>query len=408
LVTDDTESVSADDIIAEEQQSIVQAAHQARVEYESVRGVYEAFARKLADVIQDCLKAKNVTVHSVTHRAKDPTSFERKAAQPSPDNPALAKYPNPLDKIADKAGVRIITYFRSTLTAVSKILGEQFEVTERETKISSEPDRLGYQSDHYLVKYSDERTALPEYSRFSGLVAEIQVRTILQHAWAEIEHDVQYKAVTTLPSEVRRRFAALAGLIEIADREFQAIEDADRRLREQARRNVNLGQLDKVEITPDSVKAYLDRNYGADGRMSEFSYQWTARLLLGLGFENLAEVDECVRGRDDDQLSRVVYGGRQGQLTRFETVLLAGMGENFILAHLWADTTSTGTWFIPLEMMRLQKLRDADVSIGDYRPKAYPEVVLRISDLLEITAEYEKRAKEEMRGKPDSGPSSAS
>jgi ppGpp synthetase/RelA/SpoT-type nucleotidyltranferase len=51
------------------------------------------------------------------------------------------------------------------------------------------------------------------------------VRTILQHAWAEIEHDIQYKSARALPPALRRRLAALAGLLEIADREFQAIRD---------------------------------------------------------------------------------------------------------------------------------------------------------------------------------------
>lgn len=390
-MTDEAVTEATGDLVSDEQRSIELAAHEARIAYESVRGLYEAFSAKLADVINDCLAERKITVHSVTYRAKDPASFERKAAQPSPDNPAAAKYHNPMDEITDKAGVRIITYFLSTLQGVSQILEEQFQVIEKVTKVSSEPDRLGYQSDHYLVKYSDERIGLPEYRRYSGLLAEIQVRTILQHAWAEIEHDVQYKAVATLPSQVRRRFAALAGLIEIADREFQAIEDADRDLRAQARRNVNLGQLDKVEITPDSLRAYLDRKYGADGRMSDFSYQWTARILLRLGFQNLAEVEECVRGRDDDKISRVIFGGRQGQLTRFESVLLASMGEYFILGHPWADRPETARWFVAHEMVRLAKLRDAGIQIGDYRPKGYPEVALRSSDLAVMAEEYNRR-----------------
>lgn len=54
--------------------------------------------------------------------------------------------------------------------------------------------RLGYQSIHYLVKLPDQKTEWAEYKRFEGLIAEIQVRTILQHAWAEMEHDIQYKS----------------------------------------------------------------------------------------------------------------------------------------------------------------------------------------------------------------------
>jgi ppGpp synthetase/RelA/SpoT-type nucleotidyltranferase len=310
-------------------------------------------------------------VHEITSRAKDPQSFERKAAQSSLDNPAEPKYPDPLVQITDKAAVRIITYFLSTVTDVCAIIEEQFDIIEKDERINSDPDRLGYQSIHYLVKYSQARYTLPEYSKYSGIVAEIQVRTILQHAWAEIEHDIQYKAVAILPSPIRRRFAALAGLIEIADREFQAIEDADSALRTEARHNVDTDQLDKVEITRDSLQAYLDRKFGPDGRMADWRYRWTARVLIKLGFTKLAEVDECIKDRNDRQISRIIHGGGQGQISRFEDVLLASMGENYILAHPWAEDSEI-RWFIPARMARLEKLRSAGVPIGNCRPPGYP------------------------------------
>lgn len=382
-MTEQVYVTDSDEGHAAEAQSIEDRAREARLAYEAQRGLYEAFAKSAEEVLRGCLASSSVMVHEITSRAKNPESFERKAAQPSPDYPEDPKYSDPLAQITDKAAVRIITYFLSTVNEVCAIVEEQFEIVEKDERINSEPDRLGYQSVHYLIKYSPARYNLPEYRRYSGLIAEIQVRTILQHAWAEIEHDIQYKAIATLPDRIRRRFAALAGLIEIADREFQAIEDADHVLREEARRNVDLGQLDQVEITPDSLRAYLDRNYGADGRMSDFSYQWTARLLLRLGYTNLAEVDECVRGMDDSQISRILYGARQGQLSRFEDVLLASMGERFILAHPWVED-SPSTWFVPVAMGRLQKLRDAGIQIGNCRPPGYPETTLRSSDLATI------------------------
>jgi len=382
-VTDQVLPDESGDLVTDEMESIKHAAYKARNEYVAVRSLYEDFARSLAAVLENCFSANQVSVHSVTFHAKDPASFERKACQPSSDDPTVPKYQDPIEEISDKAGVRIITYFLSTVDIVSRIIAEQFDVIEQVSKVSSEPDRLGYQSVHYLIKYSDARTTLPEYCSFSGLVAEIQVRTILQHAWAEIEHDIQYKAVGTLPSRVRRRFAALAGLIEIADREFQAIEDEDRAVREEeARRNVDLGQLDKVEITSDSLRAFLNRKYGADGRMSDSSYDWKVHLLQRLGFTNLAEVEECISSINDSVLSRMLHGARQSQLTRFELVLLASMGENYVFAHPWVDASDTDrNWHIPLELKRLDELRDAGVEIGNYRPPGYPETTLRASDL---------------------------
>jgi ppGpp synthetase/RelA/SpoT-type nucleotidyltranferase len=379
---DGASSAEKDVSFVDEESLILAGAKEARRQYEAVRGLYSDFAASLAAVLENCLSDQRIFVHSITHRAKEPDSFEQKASRPSPDNPMSPKYAQPMSDITDKAGVRIITYFLSTVERVSEIITAQFDVHQEETRISSEPDRLGYQSRHYLVKYLPDRTTLPEYRRFAGLVAEIQVRTILQHAWAEIEHDIQYKAIATLPSRVRRRFAALAGLIEIADREFQAIEDEDRNLRAQARRNVDLGNLEEVEITGDSLRAYLNRAYGLDGRMSDFSYNWAATLLVKLGFVNFAEVDECIKGVDDDYISRVAFGSRQGQLSRFELVLLAQMGKNFILAHPWSEASAD--WFVPQQLELLNRLQGSGIEVGDYRPPGYPETGLRLSDLDEM------------------------
>jgi len=85
----------------------------------------------------------------------------------------------------------------------------------------------------------------------------------------------------------------------------------------------------------ESKRVCYDR-IGSDGRMSEFSYDWTARLLKKLGFRTLEQVERCISGYDDDRLSRIATGGRLGQAARFEYMLLAGMGENYIRPHTFA------------------------------------------------------------------------
>ena len=293
---------------------------------------YEDLASIVKRIFEETLNRRNIKVHSVQARAKEPSSFGKKAAQPSEVDPTKPKYPHPLEQITDLAGIRVITYFPSTLAEIDRMLADEFRIVERSDKGAAliEEDRFGYQSIHYLVKFIPRRSRLPEYELFADAIAEIQVRTILQHAWAEIEHDIQYKSASVIPTEIRRRFMALAGMLEIADREFQAIQDADKQLTQEARSRVAGGQLSQVEITPDALKAFLDKKLGADGRMSEFSYDWTARLLKRLGFRTLEQVERCINGYDDDRLSRIAIGSRLGQTARFEYMLLAGMGEHYI------------------------------------------------------------------------------
>ena len=288
-------------------------------------------------------------------------SFGTKASKPSELDPDQPKYPNPLSDITDLAGVRVITFFPKTAEAAGKVVRREFEVVDFIDKAALlDDDRLGYMSAHFLVRLASQRLSLPEYSLYKDLVCELQIRTVLQHAWAEIEHDIQYKATSTIPSQIRKRFTALAGLLEIADREFQAIQDEDARIRSEARKSVEKGHFAGVEITPDALKTYLDRKYGSDARMNEFSYQLAAERVRTLGFEAIEELDKVITPYDDDKISRILWGVRQGQLTRFEDVLLAALGQRFVQQHPWSELD----WFQDRCRRFLEVLQQNSITVG--------------------------------------------
>lgn len=190
------------------------AAHAARAkaQYESQLPLYEEFSDSVKKILSTCLADSEIAVHSITSRAKAPEGFAKKAAKASSEDPALPRYTDPLRQIKDLAGVRVITYFLTTIKDVEQVVEREFEITERvdKSQLLERERRLGYQSVHYLVQLRKNRCELPEYAKYAGLTAEIQVRTILQHAWAEIEHDIQYKAIYEIPTQTRRRFMALA------------------------------------------------------------------------------------------------------------------------------------------------------------------------------------------------------
>jgi putative GTP pyrophosphokinase len=333
--------------------------------FAKARPLYSEFAVAVRNIVRDTLNSAAVKVHSIESRAKSLESLGEKVVTPSDSDVDVPKYSTPLQQITDLAGVRVITFFPRTLNAVDGAIRHQFTVKEvvDHTQSLHRSERFGYQSVHYLVTLNDERARLPEYQNFRNLVAEIQIRTVLQHAWAEIEHDIQYKSSITIPDQIRRRFMALAGMLEIADREFQAIQDSDTSLRQEARQLVREGSLDKVEITADALRSYLDKRLGSDSRMSDYSYDWTARLLRRLGFVNFQQVDDCLGSLNDDHLSRAVFGYRQGQLTRFELLLLVSMGSYYVDQHLFAYD-----WFKRSCERKFEKLSEAKIPIGSYRP----------------------------------------
>jgi ppGpp synthetase/RelA/SpoT-type nucleotidyltranferase len=339
--------------------------------YRVVRGSYEDLAATVRNLLMSALEADGIKPLSIEFRAKSEESFSAKAARPSDSNSGSPRYSQPLAEITDLAGCRVITFFLKDVQSVRKAIDREFNVIETANRSSylRASSRPGYESYHFVAELSEARLALPEYSRFRGLRVEIQVRTILQHAWAEIEHDIQYKSVEALPVDIGQRFMALAGMIEIGDREFQAIADAHEQVRNDAAISFAQGRLDEVELTPDTLKAYLDKDYGPDGRMRDWSYEWTTRLLKRFGFVNLQQLDECVGAYDDDAVSRAVWGARQGQLTRLELVVLAAIGpERFKTLHPWAG--SDITWFEPGVDKDIDRLRAAGITIGNYVPAA--------------------------------------
>lgn len=335
-------------------------------EYQQVRPRYESFATVVKNVLVEAVRNAQIKIAAVEARAKTLDSFGDKAATPMESNPDQPKYPNPLADIEDLAAARVITFFLKDIQSVNDIVQNEFQILERSDK--SEPllrdARVGYQSIHYLVELKPNRTSLPEYAQHAGLRAEIQLRTVLQHAWAEIEHDIQYKSIEAIPADIRRRFTSLAGLLEIADREFQAVQAEDERVRQEARRSVEQGKLEQVEITGDALRTYLDGNLGPDGRMTTWSYEWTARLLRRMGFSDFRQIDQSIAPYDHDAVSRTIHGSRQGQLSRFEDVMLVSMGEKFIDRHYLAGEPLWREW----KKKTLERVRQEGLIIGSYTP----------------------------------------
>ncbi|WP_276371813.1 hypothetical protein [Chryseolinea sp. H1M3-3] len=339
-------------------------------EYRQVYALYSAFGGCVKSILEKSLQNAGIRYHSIEARAKDIEKFGEKASKPSLEDPNEPKYKKPLSDITDLTGARIITFFPKTVIEVDKVIKAEFEVIEKSDKneILEKEEKLGYQSVHYLVRLMASRTGLSEYSIFKDRIAEIQVRTILQHAWAEIEHDIEYKSSSIIPKRIKRRFMALAGMLEIGDREFQSIHDENLELKLQNRESVDKGRLDKVEITADALKAYLDKEFGTDGRMTDFSYDYTASRLVQLGFKDLKEVDQCIKGYDNDKISRIIWNARQGQLSRFDDTILAALGEEIIKRHPYCATDNAHSQFwIELFQKRLSRLNENGIKTGNFK-----------------------------------------
>jgi ppGpp synthetase/RelA/SpoT-type nucleotidyltranferase len=147
------------------------------------RDIYRDFSETIQDILADAIRTRDLRVNEIQMRAKTVDSFGKKAMTPKKENSDEPKYKDPLAEITDLAGVRVITFFPRTVDEVGRCIHREFEVVEPvdHTATAQQEERLGYQSVHYLVRLADNRRRLPEYPRFDGLVAEVQVRTVMQH-----------------------------------------------------------------------------------------------------------------------------------------------------------------------------------------------------------------------------------
>jgi putative GTP pyrophosphokinase len=212
-------------------------------EYDEQCDFLEEFTLVTHRLILDLIKSNNLRVHSVTYRVKDRKSISDKINKSAED-----KY-HCLDDIEDICGNRIITYFPDEVDAVAAIIQNEFDIdynSSVDKRAILDPDRFGYLSLHYIAKLSKQRLRLTEYTRFKKCRTEIQIRSILQHTWAEIEHDLGYKTKLAVPRHIRRRFSQLAGLLELADDTFVQI----RNTLSDYESNVS----DRIKKTPESVQ----------------------------------------------------------------------------------------------------------------------------------------------------------
>lgn len=211
---------------------------------ENIR-TYDKLSEKIKKTLEELFELKNI-ICSTTNRVKSSTSFANKIKSNINFNPK---------NMQDLAGIRVITSLKSDVEKVCSIIEQNFSIDKSrsvdKSKILGE-DKMGYASIHYVAKLPKHREILDENKPFSGLYFEIQVRTILQHAWAEIEHDRLYKYSSDLPKDIRRRFNLVASLLETADNEFQRLNDIEEHHAKQNEVN-NIIQTGNLEIVIDST-----------------------------------------------------------------------------------------------------------------------------------------------------------
>jgi len=303
----------------------MEALEAARVRWKEEQGLYDQFLLIVERQLDSAIKLLGIPA-KVDSRTKDLDSLVKKL---------ILKPKHTYESLPDKAGIRAIVRYLDEVPAVEQAARQVFEVSDAEDKI----DALGYEKVGYLGRHLDLRFGRtdPSFAAFPAdkFRAELQIRTLGQHVWAEMAHGTVYKGGEGLPVEAKRRIYLQAALMEVADMEFSRV----------ARDIAQMPGMEAVQTMQELEKRYY--------RLTSVRYD--AELsILGLGTllplyagsaDLLRSVDEYLQ--DHDAVFEAIFS-EQAQLPDTRSVFVFQPEVLSIVERLSHDPRRLRDAFVPV------------------------------------------------------------
>ncbi|HEB9336994.1 TPA: hypothetical protein RZK36_001785 [Campylobacter coli] len=199
----------------------------------------------------------------IKSRTKTIDSFKGKISR----DDKKSKYKNPLEEVTDLVGVKILlTSLKDENDLYELLKIELKDSIDWENSVDKTQDikkerKFGYLGRHLVISYDDKMLKLIEdkdkynSENFINFKAEIQIKTLLQHVWAEVEHKARYKAGEELDDDKKRYFDRLAALIEVADDLFKDLVEETEKINRKSRKRIDkeqdeISEQDKTQKDP--------------------------------------------------------------------------------------------------------------------------------------------------------------
>lgn len=222
-------------------------------EYREKKQDYIELEPIVFNLIKNAIDRKKLNVLAIHHRVKEKSSLASKISQ-------HRRTYSSLSDITDVLGFRVITFFSDDVDVIGELVEDAFVVdwnNSVDKRQMIQATAFGYISLHYICSLKDEEQ-YPD--RLKGIRFEVQIRTGLQHIWAEIEHDLGYKSKFGVPREIRREFSKIAGLLEIADDEFVQVRNGMSQYVENIRDKIIHGEAKDLPLSVISLTEYIHNN----------------------------------------------------------------------------------------------------------------------------------------------------
>ena len=217
-------------------------------QYQKLAKKYEKILYILTKKVEHILTGAGCNAQ-VKARIKSFDAFYRKLLERC-QNQVIEK---PFETITDIIGMRIVVPFLEDLERVEQLMINHFEIIETEYKSRELTIReFGYDSIHLQILLSDD--VMAKSKAHDRMKVEVQLRTILQDAWAEVEHELIYKtSIDKVEDTIRRKMIAVNATLSLGDTIFQEIRDYQRkRYKDIQERHKKL--MDKVSTIPEKME----------------------------------------------------------------------------------------------------------------------------------------------------------
>lgn len=258
--------------------------------YSRYTPVFQEVMEKIKERLLQNIKLTSQPTYKA--RIKSFNSYYKKVLRQHPEEAVESEN---LVCLTDMMGIRIICTFLEDITDVQKQIKSMFQIREVEIKGASQSYKeFGYESVHVLVAVPDDckpKTLPDDVQLPDELVCEIQIRTILQDAWAEVEHELIYKTeFTPFDMPLKRKLASMNASLSLADIIFQEIRDYQKKLQnEMIQRRQSFYEKADDLTTVDGEK--------------------TAEKA-----KNLERINPYVSGTIDDMLLQAIHAHNSGDL----------------------------------------------------------------------------------------------